>query len=96
MLKKKKHPKIIYAARINLVGLYSEKPIKCRLTHNEYPYDFYYGNNGEFIHPINTLGLFKEGGLITFTSTKKQDVELFLVGAKAARHHMSLWCQNQL
>ncbi len=81
----KKLPKTIWVARVNLVGLYSKKPVKCSMVETEYCDNraTWWDESGDF--DVNLLG---EGALnhdcITFASANKKEVELWIAGAIAA------------
>jgi hypothetical protein len=77
-----KKSKILYANSINLVGLYSETPIKLSLTKD----GDYYGDSGHYSIQPST------GNVTQFSSKSKREVEIWTRGALDAMNHMRKWC----
>lgn len=73
-------PEVVYANRVNLVGLYSPKPVKCTLT-REFGEHTWWDREGEFdVHKIGTVA---DSGCITFASLDYEAVVAWTAGAKA-------------
>jgi hypothetical protein len=70
--------KPIWSAGINLAGVWSKTPIKM-YWHDAS--DAWWDDSADLF--IRKLGLCKKDGIITFSSYKKRDVEIFLMGIKA-------------
>jgi len=93
-----KHPpKVVYTNIINLGGLYSDKPIKCKLTES----DLYSGlgeiewwdKSGDV--DVKQLGLYKHDNncFIQFSSLSKIEVQVWTDGVKAALSLIGNLCQ---
>jgi len=80
-------PKTIYGAAINLVGVWGPKKLS-------YAEDIceYYDRTGNF--SVKKLGQHKDGYIITFASTSKEEVELWVSGVKAAMAMLRNWCNE--
>lgn len=84
-------PKYVYIAGINLSGLWSKKPLKAKL----YPdlNSWYSCEKGWGYNDVGAekLGLHKRGGLTTFASVSKQEVQIWLDGATTVLSHLRDW-----
>lgn len=83
----KKLPKVIYANRVNLSGLYSNKPLKLKL---EAHYDFY-SDGEDFCLDTDKIGLVETDGLVGFSSPNEKEVELWTQGAIAVMRQIFKW-----
>ncbi len=79
-------PKTVWAAGINLMGLWGPYKMNYDQTLKEY-----YDSTGDFsVKGTGTKN--KNGKLITFASTNKQETNLWVNGAKAAMCLVKQWC----
>ena len=89
----KKKPKIVWAAMVNLSGLYSKNPVKCKYVPDVYETekgnDRWWSLDGDF--DVRKLGEHKTDGHIAFVSENKQDVEKWLKGAKSVMSLLRNW-----
>lgn len=81
-----KQPEIVWANAINLSGLYSKEPIRCRLDD---VLDNWWDRKGEF--SVNVLGTHDTGGMIYFSSEVRNDVVFWTEGAKAVMKMLNEW-----
>jgi len=89
-----KQPKEIWAAGCNWGGLWSKKPIKMRLQKTMYGIKVreYYDSTGNL--SVTKLGYDNSNpDCVTFASAKKEDVELFLLGAHSAMDAVKRVCK---
>lgn len=84
----KKYPKVIYANRVNLVGLYSKVPLK--LT-REQEHHFYSDSEGDFCLNTDQIGEVLTDGMMCFSSTNLKEVELWTRGATAVMRQLFNW-----
>lgn len=84
----KKYPKIIYANRVNLAGLYSKVPLK--LTRQK-GHSFYSDSEGDFVLAVSQIGDFSTDGQTTFSSPNLKEVELWTRGATAVMRQLFNW-----
>lgn len=77
---KPKH-KILYAARVNLNGLYSDEPLKVKYDIES---EKYWDNTGDF--GVDGPGIDSSYGCVTYVSDDKSDVIKFIMGAAAVMH----------
>lgn len=84
MSKKENLPKVLWAARVNMAGLWSSKPIKVRLDEEMLEQDFdavWYDKEGDF--GVDVVGLEKNEYSTTLSSTSKDEIKQFIAGAEA-------------
>lgn len=75
-----------YSNFVNLSGLFSKKPIKCKYSKR---YDGYWDTSGNVDAP--TLGLVIKDGMIQFSSTSQKEVELWTSGADSVMKMIRRW-----
>ena len=75
-----KRPKVVWANGINLVGLYSSKPVRCVWKEPGDSTGAWWDASGDF--DVNRLG-FEFGPMDVFASASKRDVEMWTAGALA-------------
>ena len=82
--------KSLWANSINLAGLYSKKPTQ--VFYNE-DLEEYYDRGGNY--SISGPGMItsESGGVISFASESKEEVEIWTLGAKTAMTMMAEWCR---
>lgn len=84
-----KTPKIIYAALINLSGLYSKRPVRCTYDENTKKW---WSDNGNF--DVHIVGLDGKGTNIRFSSTSEKEVQTWINGAEAVLSMIGRWAGN--
>lgn len=77
---------VVYGGAVNLTGLYSNAPIECF-------WDEKLGSwfDEEGIFKISELGMAKEPGRVTFSSSLKKDVENWILGVRATTLLLRDW-----
>lgn len=85
--KLKRRPRVVWAAKVNLSGLYSTKPIKC--TWNNGAWWDEEGNLG-----VNDLGLHVEDRIITYVSHLESDVAMWISGARSVLTMLNDWSHS--
>ena len=86
-------PEEVWAASINLSGLYSKTPMRCLLDiNNDNDCVEWWSEDKNF--SVRKLGLESARGYISFASTKKKDVVIFIDGVKATMKLMKTWCST--
>jgi hypothetical protein len=88
MVKKsnKSKPRVIYANRVNLSGLFFSKPIKCVESDDG---EWFYSQKYDLV--IDEIGLTNTDGCITFSSENKSEVESWTNGARAVMDMLARW-----
>lgn len=84
-MKRADAPKVIWGNRVNLVGLYSQKPIRMKLYDEYYDEDelWWTSTDGSLgVHEVGLVGSAADG-CRTFSSESKREVELWTDGAMA-------------
>lgn len=76
----------VYGASINLTGLYSNIPIKCFWDEKS---ESWFDEDGMF--KISKLGMVKDVGRVTFSSSLKKDVENWILGVRATTLLLRDW-----
>jgi hypothetical protein len=79
---------IIGSAIINLPGIYDSKPIECTRA-IESVTGKWWSRDGNF--DVEALGLVERSGRIVFSSVNKNEVELWLSGARAVMKLLRAW-----
>jgi len=77
---------VIYGCAVNLMGLYSNSPIKCSWSDKS---DAWLDEDGIF--SVAKLGLNTEQGRVTYASTQKKDVEIWILGVRATSFMLQNW-----
>lgn len=82
-------PKIIWAAAINLSGLWG--PFKMKLHEDQ---QIYYDRTGNF--SVNDYGLMQTDGIVTYGSPSQKATEIWVSGVKTTMRMLKRWCQYDL
>jgi hypothetical protein len=86
--KRKEKPVVMWANRVNLAGLYSDKPV--RVTRDTFFSEaYYYDDAGQF--SVYGAGTRVEEGNCTFASPSKEIAEAWTAGAKAVMRRLKEW-----
>lgn len=85
-MKNKNLPQILWANSVNLVGLFSKSPIRCVLRKEYLDINQPIWENRENDFSISQIGLdlSDTGGLISFSSENKNEVEAWINGVRSA------------
>jgi hypothetical protein len=81
-----KMPKIIYANRVNLGGMWGKKPVRMKWDEDT---ESWWDSTGDF--DARQLGLEDSGGCITFASESKEEVEAWTQGALSVMKMVHNW-----
>jgi len=83
-------PKIIWAAAVNLSGLFCLVPMKCSLLPNLlFDPKAFYSCDKDFV--LEALGLYKNDGYIVYASVNKEDVQNWILGARCTLTMIHSW-----
>jgi hypothetical protein len=86
MDKKTKPPQVVYANMVNLAGLYSNKPMRCK--YNE-QLDSWWDRFGSL--EVRQLGHYSKSEMIQFSSVSREEVLLWTEGARSVMKLLSRW-----
>lgn len=81
-----KSKKVVYASRVNLVGLHSPTPVRC--TWRPGLHDWW-DKEGDFC--VRKLGVDAQVGAVTYASLSKKEVECWVQGVEAAMSMLRAW-----
>lgn len=85
-------PRVLYANKVNLSGLYSPEPIKL-LLHDEYDTEedeaIWWDEDGDL--EVTRVGLVAEYGYIIFSSDKLEEVRIWTSGVKSTMILLRQW-----
>jgi len=88
-VKSKKAP--LYAAMINLSGLFCDKPLKCMRNEDWADGGFYYNKSQDL--DVSGVGLHDKCGRIEFVSYDKKEVAAWISGASSVMKMLKNWCE---
>lgn len=92
-----KKRKVLWSNMINLSGLYSDKPVRCRDMKDRYgEARGYWDRTGNFCTSEDQIGehVLNDGAVVQFTSRSKEEVEFWTRGAKAALAAVVRFCKT--
>ncbi len=78
----------IWSNMVNLSGLYSDKPVSCYYNKT---LDSWWDKLGDY--EITKLGYMEDAGCVYFSSENKEEVEHFILGAKAVMSMLRKWAE---
>ena len=90
---KKKYDGIVWLAMMNLSGLFSNRPIRCKPVSERYPDGEGWYNERKDID-VDQLGESGSDGYVTFASRDKDEVQIWIDGAMAAMTMMTRWAET--
>lgn len=86
-----KKPKVLYSNMVNLSGLYSNKPVRCK-PEKDSDDDYYWDSSGNFdCHLTWVEGTIFLNRGVQFTSEDKEKVQIWTDGAKAVMKQLNDW-----